>query len=319
MEEPGYLGAQSAFVAAGAKLVPLRVTPDGWNYSELPEEPPKLIYLTPSCHSPTGITMLMEQRLKFLELADRWGSWVIEDDFDSEYRFTGQPIPAMQGTDVTDRTIYIGTFAKTLMPALRLGFVVLPSAFVDSFQSAINLTGQYPPLVLQATLADFIDKGYFGQHLRRTRRLYARRREEFIAMCSAMNGKWLSHELTDTGLQMLWQFRRTVDDRKIARAGADAKLNLAPFSQHFRHGGGQSGLVLGYAALNEREMRSSLMRLRTILAKPSGNINGKSTNWCDRRWHDCPGGAHSQSAASATSVCSGRCCRSVGDLPHVRQ
>ncbi len=140
LEEPGYLGAQSAFLAAGANIMPLHVTQDGWDLSRMPARPPKVIYLTPSCQSPMGVTMRMEQRLTFLELANRWGAWVIEDDFDSEYRFTGQPIPAMQGTDRYGRTIYVGTFAKTLMPALRLGFVVLPPGFQDAFQSAINLT-----------------------------------------------------------------------------------------------------------------------------------------------------------------------------------
>lgn len=267
LEEPGYLGAQSAFLAAGANIMPLHVTQDGWDLSRMPSRPPKVIYLTPSCQSPLGVTMRMEQRLTFLELASKWGAWVIEDDFDSEYRFTGQPIPAMQGTDRYGRTIYVGTFAKTLMPALRLGFVVLPPGFQEAFQSAINLTGQYPPLALQAALADFMDRGFFAQHLRRTRRLYAKRRDAFVGLCNTMLGKWLTHDLSDTGLQIVWEFRKPVDDKRIASEGLEAKLNLAPLSQYYRHGRGQSGLVMGFAAINEREMRNGLQRLRTILTR----------------------------------------------------
>jgi GntR family transcriptional regulator / MocR family aminotransferase len=267
MEEPGYLGAQSAFLAAGANLSPLHVNGDGWDIARLPERRPKVIYLTPSCQSPLGVTMRMEQRLNFLELANQWGSWVIEDDFDSEYRFSGQPIPSMQGEDSSGRTIYVGTFAKTLMPALRLGFMVLPPGLLDAFLRASNATGQYAPLVLQAALADFMDRGFFAQHLRRMRRLYARRRETFIDLCEARLGAWLRHTVNDSGMQTLWYLDKRIDDRKLAEFGAKAGLILAPLSQYFHHSRGQSGLVLGYAALEEPAMRSALNSLRGLLQK----------------------------------------------------
>jgi GntR family transcriptional regulator/MocR family aminotransferase len=267
MEEPGYLGAQSAFLGAGANLSPLHVNAEGWEVARLPRRRPKVIYLTPSCQSPLGVTMRMEQRLNFLDLANQWGSWVIEDDFDSEYRFSGQPIPSMQGEDSSGRTIYVGTFAKTLMPSLRLGFMVLPPGLLEAFFRASNATGQYAPLVLQAALADFMDRGFFAQHLRRMRRLYARRRETFIELCRANLGTWLRHTVTDTGMQTLWYLDKSIDDRKLAEAGAKLGLVLAPLSQYFRHGRGQPGLVLGYAALDESAMQSNLKTLRGLLQK----------------------------------------------------
>src|SRR5204862_5367931 len=153
VEEPGYYGAQAAFVAAGARLAPLFVDSQGWLLEPPVGNPPRVIYVTPSCQHPLGATMLMEQRLRLLEVAERFDAWVVEDDFDGEYRFVGQPLPAAQGTDRSDRVIYLGTFAKILFPALRLGFMVVPAALQPGIAQAISITGQFAPLLLQAALA----------------------------------------------------------------------------------------------------------------------------------------------------------------------
>ena len=127
--------------------------------------------------------MRMEQRLRLIEIAETRNAWIIEDDFDSEYRFQGQPIPAMHGTDRTERVIYVGTFAKMLFPALRIGFMVLPPTMLDGVSRALSITGQFAPLLLQAALADFMTLGHMTQHLRRTRRLYSARRHAFRQVC----------------------------------------------------------------------------------------------------------------------------------------
>ena len=267
MEEPGYLGAQSTFLAAGAVLKPLHVNENGWQLDDLPSKPMRAIYLTPSCHFPLGVTMRMEQRLRLLEIARQWDSWIIEDDFDSEYRFTGQPIPAMQGADPTGRTIYVGTFAKTLFPALRLGFMVLPPGLLDPVRRAINITGQFAPLVLQATLADFMDRGMFAQHLRRMRRLYARRRDMLVSIGQQQIGHWLSNVSSDAGIQTLWNLDSRWRDLDLADAAAAVSLNIAPLSRHYRHGEGRNGLILGYAALDEQTMRRGFDKLRQLLGR----------------------------------------------------
>ena len=180
MEEPGYYGAGSAFVSAGAKLSPLHVN-DGRLEPRSARRPrPRLIFVTPSCHHPLGMTMPMEQRLKLLHLAEAWNAWIIEDDFDGEYRFQGQPIPALQGISASNRVVYVGTFAKVLFPAMRLGFLVVPEPIRDSIISALSVTGQFAPLLTQAALADFMNEGHFTRHLRRMRRLYAERRPYFL-------------------------------------------------------------------------------------------------------------------------------------------
>src|SRR6185369_2183156 len=179
MEEPGYYGAQAAFVAAGAELVPLHVDNQGWRLAPPTNVTPRVIYVTPACQHPLGMTMRMDQRLRLLELAERLDAYVIEDDFDGEYRFLGRPVQAMQGSDTFDRVIYVGTFAKLLFPALRLGFMVIPEFLLPDFSRLLSITGQFAPLLLQAALADFIDEGHMSMHLKRMRRIYAARRQTF--------------------------------------------------------------------------------------------------------------------------------------------
>jgi GntR family transcriptional regulator/MocR family aminotransferase len=266
MEEPGYLGAQSAFLAAGARLEPLRVDDAGWSLGTVPDPPPKVIYATPSCQFPLGPTMRMDQRLRLMEIARTTGAVVLEDDFDSEYRFVGSPIPSMQGIDTGGRTVYLGTFAKTLFPAIRIGFVVLPGDLAARAAEAINVTGQYPPLLLQATLADFIEEGHFARHLNRTRRLYARRREAFVAAAGAALSGFATYSPCDAGLQTLWRLPDGVDDAAIAAEAERKAIVVGTLSRHYRAGPGRPGLILGYTGTAEEETARALAALRPIVA-----------------------------------------------------
>ena len=266
MEEPGYLGARGAFLSAGAQLRPLPVGRSGWQVPDPSEDPPRLIYLTPSCQHPLGVTMPMEQRLQVLATARSANAWVIEDDFDGEYTFRGQPLPAMQGLDEESRVIYVGTFAKTLFPAMRLGFMVLPGDLAERIKPAISLTGQFPPLVLQATLADFIEEGSFFLHLNRMRRLYGRRRDHFLSLVAVMLGEWLDPIDGRTGIQIAAPFRMPLDDRAVVAAAAASGVNLAPLSLYFLNEPRDGGLLMGYAGVAEGEMDRLVPMLRQILA-----------------------------------------------------
>ncbi len=143
MEEPGYYGAAAALLSAGARLAPLHVGEAGWDLNPPPGPTPRAIFVTPSCHHPLGLTMSMGQRIELLRLSERWGAWLIEDDYDSEYRFQGQPIPALQGVSSGERTIFVGTFAKILFPAMRLGYVVLPPPLLQPVKAALSATGPF--------------------------------------------------------------------------------------------------------------------------------------------------------------------------------
>ena len=265
MEEPGYLGAQSAFVAAGAKLSPLAVGLDGWQL-ERPPASARLIYVTPACQYPLGVTMRMEQRLRLLEIAEQNKSWVIEDDFDGEYRFQGRPIPAMQGTDHSGCVIYVGTFAKILFPALRLGFMVMPSALCKRIPHALSITGQFAPLLLQAALADFITEGLMVRHLKRMRRIYAGRLQLFHELCASRFAERLTLLSGDAGIQIAGLLQDGYDDRLVTKAALDLGLNLLPLSKHYRHGPPRHGLILGYAACDKSETQHGIERLDQALA-----------------------------------------------------
>lgn len=262
VEEPGYYGAQAAFVAAGAQLLPLHVDGKGWRLDPPVRQTPRLIYVTPACQHPLGATMRMEQRLRLMELAERMDALVVEDDFDGEYRFHGRPVPAMQGVDAADRVIYVGTFAKLLFPALRLGFMVLPEFLLPDISRALSITGQFAPLLLQAALADFIDEGHMSKHLKRMRKIYASRRQVFRTHAQAQLGDWMKLRQTDAGIQFVGELRAGLDDVAIAAAARQRGLNVSPLSMQYRHGRAASGLVLGYAAINERHMPAAFQSLR---------------------------------------------------------
>lgn len=167
--------------------------------------------------------------------------------------------------DDTGRTIYVGTFAKTLFPSLRLGFLVVPGALDREMTKALFLLGQTAPLFLQATLADFINEGHFARHLRRMRRLYARRRALFVELVPRYAGEWLDPVKGESGLQTVWKLKGGLKDTSVARAAEEASISTTPLSIHYRHGPPVQGLILGFASADESSMHIGLKRLRRTL------------------------------------------------------
>jgi GntR family transcriptional regulator / MocR family aminotransferase len=169
IEEPQYPGARQIFAAAGARLVPVAVDDNGLDPAGLEARAgwARLAYVTPSHQFPTGAVLPLERRLQLLSWAQRTGAWVVEDDYDSEYRFQGHPIAAIKGLDRAGRVIYIGTFSKLLFPALRLGYLVVPAELASSFAAAKFLADRHAPTIEQAVLADFMTEGHFGSAWRR--------------------------------------------------------------------------------------------------------------------------------------------------------
>ena len=237
----------------GARLAPLHVDDAGWRLEPPAPPAPRAIFVTPSCHHPLGLTMSMGQRLDLIRLADRWGAWIIEDDYDSEYRFQGQPIPALQGVAPERADDLRRHLRQDPLPrhAPRLHGRAR-TRFCAPVKAALSTTGQHAPLLTQAALADFINEGHLTRHLRRMRRLYAQRRETFMPAFEAALGAHLALRRTDTGIQLVATFRRPTDDRRFAAAAIAAGVNVSPYSLQFRHGGGTPGLVLGFAATGDR-------------------------------------------------------------------
>ena len=262
IEEPGYLGAHGAFLSAGGRPVPLPVGPQGWDIEDAGRPAPRLIFVTPSCQWPLGLVMPMDARLRLLQIADRHGAWIIEDDYDSEYRFRGHPVPAMQSIDESGRVIYVGTLSKTMFPTLRVAYLVVPKTLVEGFRAAVNITGQYPPAFLQAALAEFISEGLFATHLRRTRRLYAQRQRDFVAACRARLEPWLSVDEIDTGMQMIGYLRQSLADGDVHAAAMRHGVDFSRLSTQYRHSRPRQGLILGYAGVSQQVARIGIDRLR---------------------------------------------------------
>jgi GntR family transcriptional regulator/MocR family aminotransferase len=270
VEDPGYPGARGALVAAGIRPAPVPVDADGLAVRRGARVAPgaRLVYVTPSHQYPLGLTMTLPRRLALLEWAARSGAWILEDDYDSEYRYAGRPLAALQGLDPAGRVIYAGTFSKVLFPSLRLGYLVVPADLVDAFVAARALADRHSPSVTQAALADFIDGGHFARHIRRTRALYAERQ---AALVQAV-GRTLDGELEVTpahaGMHLVGWLPRGVDDRRASRAALAHEVDAPPLSG-FRarpaRGGERGGLMLGYAAYTPREIDDACLRLAGAL------------------------------------------------------
>ena len=261
MEDPGYLGARSALSASGAQLVPLRVDRSGWGLDDPDLVPPRAIYVTPSCQWPLGLSMGVSERMRLLNLAEAHNAWVIEDDYDGEYRFRGQPVPALYGLDHSDRVIYVGTFGKVLFSSLRIGFLVAPRELSKALSRAVSVTGQFPPLLLQSTLAEFIREGHFARHLKRMRRLYARRQAMLVDLCEHRLAPWISVSANDTGMQLLARLRPSWDDRAVAEAALRRGVDVQPVSINYKYQAAVHGLLLGFAALDEKAMSAAVAGL----------------------------------------------------------
>lgn len=244
LEEPGYLGARAALMGAAVRIVPVSVDGQGMAaHDGLP--PPRLIYLTPSHQYPTGAMMPLARRLDMLARAEAAGAWVVEDDFDSEFLFEGRAVAAMQGLDRGGRVIYLGTFSKTMLPGLRLGYAVVPEALVDPLSAALRNTGHLAAVHVQAALADFIVGGRFRAHAKRVMAAYRARGEALVAALRARLGNRIEVDLPAGGLQLLVRFREDIDDRAVAAGLARRGFGVSALSD-LCLGAPQRGLVVGY-------------------------------------------------------------------------
>ena len=273
VEDPGYQGARGALVAAGIRLAPVPVDEEGLDVRRGARGAPgaRLVYVTPSHQYPLGVTMSLQRRLALLEWASASGAWILEDDYDSEYRYAGRPLAALQGLDTAGRVIYAGTFSKVLFPALRLGYLVVPPGLVDPFVAARALADRHSPSVTQAALADFIEGGHFARHVRRTRALYAERQAALVGAARGVLGGLLEVTPAEAGMHLMGWLPDGVDDRAASCAALVHEVDAPPLSAYRarpdRGGkrGERGGLMLGYAAYAPREIDEACARLALAL------------------------------------------------------
>ncbi len=267
MEEPGYLGARIAFLSAGATLIPVPVGENGLDVAAGHALSPtaRCVYTTPSHQFPLGHTMSLKARLNLLDWAEKAGAWIIEDDYDSEYRFGGQPVPALQGLDGNGRVIYIGTFSKVMFPNMRLGYMVIPPDLVEAFKAARFTIDIQSPNVVQAAMAEFISEGHFSRHIRRMRRLYAERRAILVAEVDRVLGDRLPLSQSESGMHLIGWLPSGVDDKVVQKTAVSHKINVAALSDYYLDTCPRPGLLMGFAASKPNEIRAGIGRLAAVL------------------------------------------------------
>lgn len=271
IEDPGYIGARSALIAAGARLVPVPVDKEGLEVAAgiLREPRPKLIFITPSRQYPLGVTMSMARRAELLDFAESCGAWVIEDDYDCEFRYSGVPLPAVQSMDRSGRVIYLGTFSKSLLPSFRLGFFVGAPELTEAFAKAKGVVDKHPPLLEQITLNAFMRSGRFAAHIRRMRQIYAERQDTLIAALHRDLRDVLTVEPAETGMHVLALLPEGQDDVGFCRQAARHGISLRPLSAYYLGPPPQHGIIFGFAALTPKLIEAGVRKMANAM-EPSG-------------------------------------------------
>jgi GntR family transcriptional regulator / MocR family aminotransferase len=248
VEDPCYWGARRALEANGLKLHPVPVDNEGMNPGvEDLVKPPRLIYLTPSHQYPKSVVMSLARRRLLLELAARNNAWILEDDYDSEFRYAGRPLASLQGMDHHDRVLYLGTFAKVLYPGLKIGYIVVPPDLVDAFKTGLYDFQRPGQMMLQAALADFIELGYFATHLRKMRLIYGRRRLLLVKTLFGALGNQIKLSPAEAGMHLVIQLPDYADDVAMAAMAAEYDISVRALSTYYLSDRREKGLVVGYA------------------------------------------------------------------------
>ncbi len=267
MEEPGYPGARQAFMTVGAQLIPVRVDQEGMNVAEIIRRGnhARAVYITPSHQYPLGMAMSAARRMLLLNWAVRTGAWIIEDDYDSEYRFGSRPIASLQGLDTDGRVIYVGTFSKALFPALRLGYVVVPKDLVPAFSAARDAADVFSATLYQAVLTDFIREGHFARHIRRMRMLYMERRRSLVNAIQIQMGDTTEVIGVEAGIHLVALLPPGTDDVAVSKKAAQLGISAMPLSVCYLKPPARGGLILGYGGANAHQIHDGIGKLRMSL------------------------------------------------------
>jgi GntR family transcriptional regulator / MocR family aminotransferase len=255
MENPGYTGARLALESTGATIANVPVDDEGLVLDTKRMRDARLVYVTPAHQYPLGMSMSVSRRLALLEWARCTGATIFEDDYDSEYRYCGPPMPALQGLDRRGQVIFSGSFSKVLFPSIRLGYLVLPPDLVEPFAAAISVTVRHAPLLDQAVLADFITGGHFGRHIRRMREVYAERQSVLVSTAREELAGLLDVCSIEAGLQTVGWLPAGVDGSRVAERAAEKGIEVKAVPPVGRGRSEQHVLQLGFAAVDGKEIR----------------------------------------------------------------
>lgn len=263
LENPGYLPMRRQVIAQG--LTPVFTSLDDQG-AVVPASSAELAVLTPSHQYPLGGTMSPSRRQAFLSWAKQNDSWIVEDDYDSEFRYAGRPIPAMAGFDSLERTIYVGSFSKVFSSGLRLGYVIVPYVLRDRFANVLKRFGGKASVMPQAPLAEFMKNGDFYRHLRRVRRHYAKRRELLAHILETRFSQFGSFQDHQAGMQLAFFLNPEVSDKAVASRARKEGIIVGPISEFYAEGPARNGLLLGFCGFSPEEMQPALETLLGVLS-----------------------------------------------------
>ncbi|QYD72408.1 PLP-dependent aminotransferase family protein [Paraburkholderia edwinii] len=271
VEEPCYWGVRSVLQSSGLTLAPVPVDDEGLNPRESDlRAPPKIALVTPSHQYPLGMVMSLARRRTLLEYAKQHGVWIIEDDYDSEFRYGSRPLASLQGLDDAGRVIYVGSLGKMLFPGLRIGYMIAPEDLVDTFRTGVAELYREGQLMQQAVLTEFIMDGYLTSHVRRMRALYGERRQMLIDAITARFGDSLPVMGNETGLHFVLGLPRHANDRAVAAAAYDAGVIVRPLAAYYSgevvaKAAAQRGLLLRYACVPNEKIGPAFAKLAQVI------------------------------------------------------
>lgn len=278
LENPGYRPLHNIADNQGMRIEWLQVGADG---TEIPQSShsglsPRIVVLTPSQQFPLGGAMPVYRRLEYQQWAEAADAWIIEDDYDSEFRYAGRPIPALASMDKSARTLYVGTFSKVFSVSLRLGYLIMPQPLIERFAKTLSKFGVKAALPCQRALADFIDNGDFYRHIRRVRRIYADRRRLLLDLLQKELGQHIELQDHLAGMQVTVRLSPEFDDHTICRQANDSGVRISPLSSYYGGGNPENGLLLGFCPYTEQEIRTNIEVLAGLF-KTSSSPRYKNT------------------------------------------
>jgi GntR family transcriptional regulator/MocR family aminotransferase len=279
IEDPGFHQARRVFSLAGARIVPRPVDGEGIVIDGArTRSSPRIIYVTPSHQFPLGVTMSLKRRNALLEFAQRRGAYLLEDDYNAEFRFSGPPLPCLQGLDRAGRVIYAGTMSKILYPSLRLGYLLVPAPLADAVAKLRTAIDQHSPTIDQATLARFITEGFYLSHVRRVRKIYSERRAVFIEQFNKLLGDRFTLEIADAGLHALAWFRSEKDLPILERALPELGVKISPLAFFCIEAALPPALLLGFGAWSPAQIREALVRLAQALEERPVQVKSRPSS-----------------------------------------
>jgi GntR family transcriptional regulator/MocR family aminotransferase len=265
IEDPGYVPVRRLFGALGAKVVGVPVDDQGLVVDLLPPSA-RIVYVTPSHQYPLGMTMSMPRRRALLRWAERHDAAIIEDDYDTEFRYVDRPLEPLQGLDTDGRVVYVGSFSKSFSPSIRLGFAVVPKPLAGPVAALRQLIDWHPPIAMQTALAGFIDDGLLDKHIRRNRRVYAERHHIVTEALSGSLAEHLTVHPAHAGLHIAAVLRRGLRENEVLQTAARHGIVVSGLSDCFHTNPAQSGLLIGFGAVNTSGLPTALRMLDRVLA-----------------------------------------------------